>query len=67
MRIEDETGEWAALDVLSLVGDGNLPFASFIWLESGRVDPVVIGDRTVEYAVGWRFGLYFKRPSAGAI
>ncbi len=67
VRIKNEAGKWAALDVLSLVGDGNLPFASFIRLESGRVNPVVVGDRTVEYAVGWRFGLHFKRPSAGAI
>lgn len=53
VRIEDETGKRAALDVLSFIGDGNLPFASFIRLESRRVDSVVVGDRAVEYAVGW--------------
>lgn len=52
MRIKDETGKWAALDVLSFIGDGNLPFTCFIWLESRRVDSVVVGDGTIEYAIG---------------
>jgi hypothetical protein len=52
MRIEDKTSKWTALDVFSLIGDGNLPFACFIWLESRRVDPVVVGDGTVECAIG---------------
>ena len=52
MGIKDETGKWTALNVFSLIGDGNLPFACFIWLESSRVDSVVVGDGTIEYAIG---------------
>lgn len=60
MRIENETGKWTALNVFAFIGDGNLPFTSFIRLESGRVDSIIVADGTVEYPVGRRFGFHFE-------
>ena len=41
VRIEDETGEGAVLDVLVLVSDANLPRTGLVRLERGRVHAVV--------------------------
>lgn len=67
MRIEDETSERAALDVLALVSDGNLPLSGLVWLERGREHAVVVVHRAVEIAPGRRNGLNFQIAISGAI
>ena len=60
MWIKYETGEGAALDVLALVRDGNLPLARFVRLERGREDAVVVVHRAVEIASCRRNRLHFQ-------
>ncbi len=67
VRIENEAGEWTALDVFSLVGDGNLPFTNFIRLKSGREDSIVIAYGTSKDPICRGKGFNLNRTSANAI
>lgn len=67
VRIENETGEWTALDVFSLVGDGNLPFTNFIRLKSGRKDSVVIAHRTSKDPICRGRGFNLDRTTTNTI
>ena len=58
MRVVDEAVEGRALDVLSLVGDVDLPLPDLIRLELGRVDAIGAGDRAVQGPVQRRVGRY---------